>query len=642
MIVKLIKHIFIGAQADLDEFFQRAQDAGFIQFLSTSPHPVEAQHPTLQKLYQAMKVIRRLPPLESYEGRVSLERAEEIAANILLLRERLEALADERKFLDGEIARVAPLGDFALEDLTYIEREGKRKVQFFCRKASDLPEAMPEGLFFVGTDYDLDYFISVQQKPISLPSMIEMQVSKPIGALTKRLMEVERELASKEAGLKEQAKYQDYLRGAYFELLSEQHLESTKADALFALDEKIFIIEGWVPEGRVHELKRLQDRLAVHIEEVAQEEDERVPTCLENCGIAKVGEDLVRIYDTPASSDRDPSRFVLWAFVLFFSIIVADGGYGLLYLALAAYLRYKFPNWTGKKKRFVQMLAVLATGCIVWGVFTASFFGLSIAPDSALGKVSIVQKLATKRAVYHMERKDAVYEAWVKEYPQLTQATTPQQFLTATSDKPHTAGVTYEILSDFSDAVLMEIALLIGVLHITFSLARYLLRNWSAVGWILFLVGGYLYFPSVVQATSMVHYLGWVRPEIAYAIGLQLLWGGIGLALLLALIQRRWKGVGEIANAVQVFSDVLSYLRLYALGLAGGIMASTFNDMGMKVGLVFGGFVILIGHTINILLGAMGGVIHGLRLNFIEWYHYSFEGGGIFFRPLRKLRSDED
>ncbi len=642
MIVKLAKYIFMGARADLDEFFQRAQEAGFIQFFSSSPQPAGALHPTLQKLYQAMKVVRRLPLLEPYEGRVSPERAEEIASNILLLREHVEALTDERKFLDSEIARVAPLGDFALADLAYIEKEGKRKVQFFCRKLSDLPEAMPDGLFFVGTDYDLDYFISVQKEPISPPSMIEMQVLKPISALTKRLMEVERELACKEAGLKEQAKYQDYLRGAYFELLSELQLESAKADASSVLEERIFSIEGWVPLNRVHELKRLQERLAVEIEEVTQEEEDRVPTCLENRGMGKVGEDLVRIYDTPASTDRDPSLFVLWAFVLFFSIIMADGGYGLLYLALAAYLRYKFPSWTGKKKRFVQMLAVLATGCIVWGCFTASFFGLPIRPDSALGKISIVQRLATKRAAYHMEHKDEVYREWVKEYPQLTGVTSPLEFLTVKSNKPQTAGVSYEILNEFSEAVLMEIALMIGVLHIALSLARYLLRSWSALGWILFLVGGYLYFPSVVQATSMVHYLGWMRPAMAYAIGLELLWGGIGLALLLALIQRRWKGLGEIANAIQLFSDVLSYLRLYALGLAGAIMASTFNDMGVKVGLVFGGFVILAGHAINILLSSMGGVIHGLRLNFIEWYHYSFEGGGIFFRPLRKLRSDED
>jgi len=66
-------------------------------------------------------------------------------------------------------------------------------------------------------------------------------------------------------------------------------------------------------------------------------------------------------------------------------------------------------------------------------------------------------------------------------------------------------------------------------------------------------------------------------------------------------------------------------------------MASTFNDIGQDVGLLIGWIVILFGHSVNILLGLMAGVIHGLRLNFIEWYHYCFDGGGRLFNPLMKL-----
>ena len=130
------------------------------------------------------------------------------------------------------------------------------------------------------------------------------------------------------------------------------------------------------------------------------------------------------------------------------------------------------------------------------------------------------------------------------------------------------------------------------------------------------------------------------KPE-ATAIGLQLIYVGMGTALGLALLQKRLKGFGEIANLVQVFCDVLSYLRLYALGLAGAVMAQTFNELGMDIGLVFGFIVILLGHSINIVLGLVAGVIHGLRLNFIEWYHYSFVGGGRLFKPLIRFKFKE-
>ncbi|MBI3900851.1 MAG: V-type ATP synthase subunit I, partial [Chlamydiia bacterium] len=91
---------------------------------------------------------------------------------------------------------------------------------------------------------------------------------------------------------------------------------------------------------------------------------------------------------------------------------------------------------------------------------------------------------------------------------------------------------------------------------------------------------------------------------------------------------------------IQVFADVMSYLRIYALSLAGMIMAATFNRIAASAPFFLGILVILAGHALNLVLALMGGVIHGLRLNFIEWYHYSFEGGGRKFNPLSLLKID--
>jgi V/A-type H+-transporting ATPase subunit I len=113
---------------------------------------------------------------------------------------------------------------------------------------------------------------------------------------------------------------------------------------------------------------------------------------------------------------------------------------------------------------------------------------------------------------------------------------------------------------------------------------------------------------------------------------------GVVFAVVAALIQEKWAGAAEILTAIQVFADALSYLRLYALGMASMIMAVTFNQLGEMVGLTLGIFIIIIGHAVNIAVGLMGGVIHGLRLNFLEWYHYSFEGGGKAFNPLKIIK----
>jgi V/A-type H+/Na+-transporting ATPase subunit I len=103
-------------------------------------------------------------------------------------------------------------------------------------------------------------------------------------------------------------------------------------------------------------------------------------------------------------------------------------------------------------------------------------------------------------------------------------------------------------------------------------------------------------------------------------------------------------GLNASLGIVQLFADVLSYLRLFALGLATMYMCQTFNLLGNMVyeGVPYVGFfpaalVLIAGHAINIVLGIMGGVVHGLRLNFLEWYRWCFEGDGLAFKPFRKV-----
>ena len=115
---------------------------------------------------------------------------------------------------------------------------------------------------------------------------------------------------------------------------------------------------------------------------------------------------------------------------------------------------------------------------------------------------------------------------------------------------------------------------------------------------------------------------------------------GLILAVGIAIFRHKLLGLLEASNLIQIFGDVLSYLRLYALGLAGSLLTATMLDLAASVPFVFGLIILLLGHAVNIVLGIMGGIIHGLRLNFLEWYHYSFEGGGRMFNPLRKQKID--
>lgn len=234
-----------------------------------------------------------------------------------------------------------------------------------------------------------------------------------------------------------------------------------------------------------------------------------------------------------------------------------------------------------------------------------------------------------------MRVKDDVYSEWVRKYPALSHTKSPEKALEICVRTLPSGEKRYEMQEEFSQNALMELALLIGLFHIILSLLRNLRLAPSSIGWVFFLIGGYLYFPSLINVTTIVYTLMGISIAVSAQIGLWTLCGGVALACGIAIIQEKLKGLSEITKALQIFADVLSYLRLYALALAGMILASTFNGLGAQVGGVFGALITLAGHGVNFVMALMAAVIHGLRLNFLEFYHYCFEGEGKLFSPLR-------
>lgn len=643
MIIDVHKYLVLGTEEDLGLFFDRAQQNGFMEFIAPTTKKSLELPTEVHNLLVAHKILRKQPVRKKYEGLWETSYANYVAKRIIELRDEIERLTEEKRLVEAEIHRVAPFGDFSMEDIDYIQKEGNKKIQFFCMKSDKSHKtSFGDEVLYIGTEYDLDYFITMNPEARSYPDMIEMRIDRSEGELKNHLNFIKEAIHDLEQELKSYAGHIEFLHEALLEQLNEYHLEQAKREVSKPLNlSGLFSVEAWVPKSKEPLIHSLLEGLSVHCERIKTEENDLVPTQMENSGLNLLGEDLVRIYDIPATTDKDPSGWVFWSFALFFAIIVADGGYGLLYLAAAIYLKYKFPTLKGSSKRLLKLVTILSCFVIGWGILTSAFFGLKIDRKSFLGKLSPMQYMVEKKAQYHIDKKDDVYEFWVHDFPQLKNVTTGDEFLSDVVVHKGDSKI-YPAINTFSENILLEFSLLLGVIHLSFSFLRYLWRNWAGIGWIAFMIGGYLFFPIKLHATSFVQFMGLIDATTAREIGLQLIYTGLGVAVFLALVQRRLKGLGEIVNVVQVFADVLSYLRLYALALAGSIMAATFNEMGVAIGLLGGFVVILLGHGVNILLGVMAGVIHGLRLNFIEWYHYSFEGGGRLFNPLTLLKSEED
>jgi len=636
MRIDVKKYAFIGLESDRPAFFKKAQDAGIINFIDASKKSKESA-PDVNNFIAAIKILRALP----VEKQVELDEyalAEGLVYKILHLQETIEKLAEESRINRLEMARVHIFGEFSLNDITYIEKQSQRKVQYFFGKHDSKNESeIPEELLLVGTENNLDYFIAFSKEPKQYPKLIEMRFEHSLGTLKAREIEITKEIHDAEQRLKSYAKYNTFLHHALVSKLNSYNLNSAETSATAAFDNTLFIISGWVPVNKLKELHELVADMHVHAEEVAIESSDSTPTYLENSGAHRLGEDLVHIYDTPSTNDKDPSLWVLVFFSLFFAMIVGDAGYGLMYLAAALFIRFKYTGITGAKKRVLNLVTILCAAVIGWGLLTSSFFGISLHPDNALKKVSIVQYLVEKKAAYHIAHHDASYDFWVKKYPQLKDVKDPAEFVRQASVK-EAGGTNFDLINKFSDNIMLELALLIGVAHVLTSILRYLNRNWVSLGWIVFIIGGYLYLPKYLEATSMIHYILGFDKDMAAQIGLYMMIGGLSLAVILAVIKSKLVGILEAMTAVQIFSDILSYLRLYALGLASAIVSATINDAVAGLSLGLGIIIAIFGHGINMLLAIMSGTIHGLRLNFLEWYHYSFEGGGKMFKPLKKMK----
>lgn len=634
MRVDVKKFLFIGVEQDRAAFFAKAQEAGVIHFIEGGPATVKSVSPEIDNLMEAIKVLRGLAPMEQEEIE-EFALADGLAHKILQFRHHIDKLHEEERIVRSEISRVHAFGDFSLDDVAYLEREGKRKIQFFSAKRGVAAEnPLPDEVLFVGSEHELDYFVAINRQPTQYPGLVEMRIDQPLGRLEQRKKAIAHELHETERRLKGYGKYNTFLHQALIHELNTFYLNAAKSGSTAILDDALFVTTGWIPVTKIEAVEKVVADNKVQMEEIAIEPEDKVPTYLENEGVHRIGEDVMRIYDTPSKTDKDPSLWVLVSFAFFFAFIIGDGGYGFIFLAAALYIQYKHKNLRGWKNRFVKLIMILGVACIGWGLLTNSFFGIEFSQDNPIRKVSVLNWLVEKKTEYHFERKDAIYESWVKKYPELEAAKDPHAFLeTGSHEYP-------SMTNEFSNSIMMELALLIGVIHVIISMSRYLTRNWIFLGWILFIIGGYFFCIEYLGATSILNFAFNIDPNGAALNGRYLMYGGLAIAVVIGIFKHKLLGVLEVMTAVQIFADIMSYLRLYALSLAGAMVTSVANDTAVQLPIILAIVLLIFSHIINLSLSIMSGVIHGLRLNFLEWYHYSFEGGGKRFVPLEKMQID--
>ncbi|AFS21405.1 V-type ATP synthase subunit I [Chlamydia psittaci] len=641
MRVNVDKYLFIGRNSS--EFLTACRELGVVEFISDKRFVTSEK---MRRFSECLKILNSLKR-EYPTSDLSLSKSEDLTVEQILdevfsLHQEILTFTENTKALRKEILRVKPLGVFSSSDIAEFTRKTGLTIRFFYRKHVEGQELEVDqaNVFYLSTAYNFDYYAVIGVVGLSKDQFTEIDAPHSVNELQSQEAVLLRTIHHKKSRICELYAYrQDILEGLC-NYTNDQQLKHAEDSVEELFDGRMFAISGWVISDRLTELEKLCEEFDVCLYKVTPNPDEIVPTYLENHGLGRIGEDLVNIYDTPASSDKDPSLWVFVSFFFFFSMIVNDGGYGLVFLATSLFITFKARRaLKGSKSlaRFLKMFSILGLGCICWGFATNSFFGISISPSNPLREYSLTHVLALKKAEYYLEKHPKGYKELVNEHPLLKDKQTPKEFLLATETVNGDVGKRAVVYDKFTDNILMELALFVGVIHMALGMLRYIRQRYSGLGWIIFMCGAYLYLPLYLQSVSLIHYLFHVPYDFGGVLGYYGIFVGIGLAVSGAVLQRGIGGIDEITAIIQVFSDVLSYLRIYALGLAGAMVGTTIVQISNRFSPAIAFIIILFGHSVNILLSIMGGVIHGLRLNFIEWYHYSFDGGGKLLHPLKKV-----
>ena len=590
-IVPLIKVNLVGILDDKEKVLEAAQVFGALHLipLTSAQKELEAVPAGLGR--EAVEALRWLVDCASQRRPVTDPEdfhLEEVVEKTLKNRKALKACQDLLAKLERRIHDVEPWGDFNFSELPDV---GHNRLWFYVVPHGKLKLIDPKDkiLEVVHKDKYRSYIVvlSPEEPPTSAMPVPRTHVgAEPLSALKRRYENAAIDLEELELERQSLTKWRYVL--AQNLAAARDHSARQRAALETADSERVFVLQAWARQDQVADIRGLAASLGIAAVFDEISDGDTPPTLLENADPLRAGEDLVEFYQTPGYRDWDPSAIVYVSFIIFFGMIMTDAGYGLLLLALLFLFRNRF---TGSElgRRMFRMFAWLMVSTAVFGVLTGSYFGITPPEGSFLAHLKVL----------HLKDVDTMMKITL------------------------TIGVAHIVLANIMRAV-----------HEKTPSGRF-----QPVGWSLVALGGLATFLG--QATVFAT----IGP-VSIVIGL-LTVGFFGSDRKVDSVKsggmRIFDGLASLARIVNIFSDVLSYMRLFALGLAAASLAETINSLSGQLqhtvpglGILIALVVLMIGHAINIGLGLIAGFVHGLRLNVIEFFNWGLKDEGKPFRPFKK------
>jgi V/A-type H+-transporting ATPase subunit I len=385
----------------------------------------------------------------------------------------------------------------------------------------------------------------------------------------------------------------------------------------FGRTEYAFMIDGWIPVADVTELREMLkdkfgDEIVVTQLEIDQKDFENAPIALQNAGWAAPYEELMGFMGKPKYGTYDPTWMLAIFYPLFFGMIVGDIGYGLVMLATVIWLRMKFKDNNGVQLA-TSILGPAATSVIIFGFIYGEFFGNLLGPKFA----NVIQPVWSLAGSY----------GWGYPVPAGAHIIMPFE------------RTQQEMLMTF-----LIIALALGAFQVILGLALGIYnglktKHWSHVyekgGILAFVVGFAALVIMIIFGAVLTANIGSTGAYVLQAIAALILFLGFAFAI-------KGGGIVGAIESVGALSNIASYLRIMAVGLAGAIFAEAVNEIAASMGNPILGLIIAIPlQMLNFVICAFSPNIHAVRLNFLEFFGKFYETGTKDYKPFQKTGGEK-
>ena len=606
MITKMKKLTFLVYHKEYEEFLNSLRELGVVHIVEKQQGA--ADNTELQeniRLFNRLAATLKLLQNQKHEKNAVIATEGGTAARGMRVLDEVDALQTEHGKLSQQLQSYAkekevlevwgnfePTGIQKLKDAGYIIgfyscSEGNYKEEWETEYNAMIVNRISSKVFFVtvtkaGQEVDLD----VEQAKLPAYSLSRLEAlydttEQAIEGNEKKLVALsETDIPSLKAALKE---LQSQIEFSKVVLSSEQ----TAGD-------KLMLIEGWAPAYSKVEIEAYLNDAHVYYEITDPMPGDNVPIRLNNKGFFAWFEPICKLYMLPKYNELDLTPFFAPFFMVFFGLCLGDSGYGLfLFLGATAY-RLLAKKVTPSMKSIISLIQVLSASTFFCGLLTGTFFGANI------------------------------YDL----------------------DWPIVQRLKHAVLMDNND--MFRLSLILGVIQILFGMVLKAVNQTiqfgfkyaiATIGWIILLVSTAV---SALFSSSELLSMGGTAYKVVLCISgaMIFLFNTPGKNIFMNIGLGLWDSYNMVTG---LLGDVLSYVRLFALGLSGGILAGVFNSLavGMSPDNVIAGPIVMvlifvIGHAINMFMNVLGAMVHPMRLTFVEFFKNSgYEGGGKEYKPFK-------